>query len=101
VPAQIATLLALSGKLFDLVPLGQMTEAGHALREAAANIPAEVCARFETADELSNEDRKAVVDVARLALARFQPKQEAKPEAKVEPGHGTERKPGEEAGEKP
>ena len=42
VPAQIAVLLALTAELFDRVPLDQMTTAEHALREAAANIPAEV-----------------------------------------------------------
>ena len=36
VPAQIAILLALTAELFDPVPLEQMTDAEHALREAAA-----------------------------------------------------------------
>ncbi len=85
VPAQIAILLALTEKLFDLVPLEQMTDAEHALREAAANIPAEVCARFDTADKLSDEDRKTIIEIARKALASFQPKPESKPEPKVEP----------------
>lgn len=78
VPAQIAILLALTEKLFDPVPLEQMTDAEHAVHGAAANIPAEVCARFETADKLSDEDRKTIVDIARRALAGFQPKAEAK-----------------------
>ena len=80
VPAQIAVLLALTAGLFDPVPLDQMTDAEQAVREAAANIPAEVCARFETADKLSDEDRKTIIEIARQALARFQPKPEAKPE---------------------
>ena len=42
VPAQIAILLALTGKLFDPVPLERMTEAEQAVREAAANLPADV-----------------------------------------------------------
>src|SRR5664279_3771171 len=84
VPAQIAVLLALSAELFDRVPLDQMTEAGHAVQEAAANIPVEVRARFETADKLSDEDRKTVIEAARQALARFQPKPEAKPAPKPE-----------------
>ena len=87
VPAQIAVLLALTAELFDRVPLDQMTDAEHAVQEAAANIPAEVCARFETADKLSDEDRKAIIEIARKALARFQPKPEpeAKPESKPNP----------------
>ena len=82
VPAQIAILLALTAKLFDAVPLDQMTAAEHAVREAAANIPAEVCARFESADKLSDEDRNTIVDLARKTLTRFQPKPEPKAESK-------------------
>ncbi|MCJ7755925.1 MAG: alternate F1F0 ATPase, F1 subunit alpha [Thermoanaerobaculales bacterium] len=84
-PAQIAILLALTAELFDAVPLDQMTDAKHAVHEAAEKIPAEVCARFETATELSDEDRKAIIEIARKALARFQPEPETKPEAKGEP----------------
>jgi F-type H+-transporting ATPase subunit alpha len=84
VPAQIAVLLALTADLFNNVPLDQMPGAENAVIKAAANIPAEVGARFETADELSDEDRKIVVEIARKALARFQPKPEAKTEAKAE-----------------
>ncbi len=78
VPAQIATLLALTAKLFDTVPLDQMPNAENAVHEAATKIPAEICARFETADKLSGEDRKAIIDLARQALAPFQPKPDSK-----------------------
>ena len=84
VPAQITVLLALTANLFDPVPLEQMTDAGHAVREAAATIPAEVSARFETASKLSDEDKKTVVEIARKALAPFVPKPEPKPEANAE-----------------
>jgi F-type H+-transporting ATPase subunit alpha len=84
VPAQITVLLALTANLFDPVPLEQMTDAGHAVREAAATIPAEVSARFETAAKLSDEDKKTVVEIARKALAPFVPKPEPKPEANAE-----------------
>ena len=85
VPAQIAVLLALTADLFDTVPLDQMTDAEHAVRDAATSIPAEVCARFETAEKLSDEDRKTIIEIARKALAPFQPEPEAKPEPKTEP----------------
>jgi F-type H+-transporting ATPase subunit alpha len=89
VPAQIAVLLALTAELFDHVPLDQVTDAEHALREAAADIPAEVRERLDTAEKLSAEDREAIIQIARKSLARFQPKPEAKaeprPEAKAEP----------------
>jgi len=77
VPAQIAILLALTADLFDPVPIDQVTDAERAVREAAANIPAEVCARFETAAKLNDEDRKTTVEIARKALARFQTTPEA------------------------
>jgi F-type H+/Na+-transporting ATPase subunit alpha len=80
--AQIATLLALTANLFDPVPLEQMTAAGHAVREAAAKIPAEVTARFETAAKLNDEDKKAIIEIARQALAPFQPKPVPKPGVK-------------------
>ncbi len=57
VPAQIAVLLALTAKLFDAVPLDQMKDAEHAVCEAAADIPADVRDRLETADKLSPEDQ--------------------------------------------
>jgi F-type H+-transporting ATPase subunit alpha len=85
VPAQIAILLALSANLFDLVPLVHMTDAEHAVRDAAAKIPAEVRARFETADKLSDEDRKTMIEIARQTLAPFLPKPEPEAEAKEQP----------------
>ncbi len=72
VPAQIAVLLALTAQLFDTVPMERMADAERAVREAAATIPAEVSARFETAAELGDEDRKMIVEIARLALVPFQ-----------------------------
>jgi F-type H+-transporting ATPase subunit alpha len=79
VPGQIAVLLALTAELFDRVPIDQMTEAEHAVQEAATNIPAELAERFNTAEKLSDEDRAAIVQIARNALVRFQPKPESKP----------------------
>ncbi|MEO8754065.1 MAG: F0F1 ATP synthase subunit alpha, partial [Casimicrobiaceae bacterium] len=73
VAAQIAVLLALTANLFDDVALERMTDAGHAVQKAATAIPADVCARFETADKLSDEDRKTITEIARKALASFRP----------------------------
>jgi F-type H+-transporting ATPase subunit alpha len=77
VPAQIAVLLALTDKLFDSVPLERMTDAEKDVRKAAADIPDEVAARFNSADKLSDEDRKTIIEIARQALAPFQPKPDA------------------------
>ncbi|CAN5496996.1 alternate F1F0 ATPase, F1 subunit alpha [soil metagenome] len=84
-PAQIAVLLALTAQFFDSIPLDQMPAAEQAVHAAAANIPAEVSARFETADKLSDEDRKVIVEIARRALLPFQPKPDLKAEAKPDP----------------
>ncbi len=105
VAAQIAVLLALTEGLFDAVPIDQMPHAEHAVHEAAANIPADVCARFETADKLSDGDRKAIIERARKSLEEFslepgsgsepepkskeQPKSESKAEPKPGPKHET------------
>jgi F-type H+/Na+-transporting ATPase subunit alpha len=85
VAAQIAVLLALTAELFDRVPLDQMTDAERVLREAAANIPAEVCARFATANKLSDEDRATIIEIARHSLVHYQPKPGSKPEPKGDP----------------
>jgi F-type H+-transporting ATPase subunit alpha len=77
VPAQIAVLLALGAELFDRVPLDQMTDAEQALRDATAQVPTEVCERLDSADKLTDNDRKAIIQIARESLARFQPKIEA------------------------
>jgi F-type H+-transporting ATPase subunit alpha len=81
VPAQIAVLLALTAKLFDGVPLDQMTDAESAVRVAAENIAEEVRARFDTADKLSDLDRSSIIQLARDALASFQPKTETREKA--------------------
>ena len=99
VPAQIAVLLALTADLFDPVALDQMPEAEHAVQKAAENIPAEVCARFESADRLSDEDRNTIIEIARQALAPFQPKPDAKADQKPEPA--SEAKPKSESTPKP
>jgi F-type H+-transporting ATPase subunit alpha len=82
VPAQITLLLALTEKLFDPVPLDQMTNAEHALHKAALDIPLEVCKRLEAASKLNDQDRQTIINIARTALARFQAKPEATTEVK-------------------
>jgi F-type H+-transporting ATPase subunit alpha len=76
---QIAVLLALAAGLFDRVPLDKLPDAERALRAATRDIPADVTARFTTADKLSDGDRKATLDVALKALAPFQSAAETKP----------------------
>jgi F-type H+-transporting ATPase subunit alpha len=83
VPAQIAVLLALTAGLFDPVPLAQMADAEHAVREGPTHLPPEVSARLATTAPLSAEDREAMVESSRQALARFQPKPEPAPMAQT------------------
>ena len=75
-PAQIIVLLALTADLFDLVSLDRMVAAEQAVQAAAAEIPADVRERFESADKLSDEDRTTLIDIARRALVPFQPSPE-------------------------
>ena len=88
VPGQIAVLLALTAELFDRIPMDRITEAEHAVQEAAANIPAELAARFSSASALSDEDRAMIVRAASDALIRFLPKSESSLKA----GAGSEAK---------
>ncbi|HQX61535.1 MAG TPA: F0F1 ATP synthase subunit alpha, partial [Burkholderiaceae bacterium] len=81
--AQIAVLMALTAKLFDTVPLERMTDAERAVREAAAQIPTDVCGRFDTAKKLSDEDQALIIGIARTALAPFQPEAATAPDSAV------------------
>ena len=105
VPEQITVLLALTANLFDNVPIDQMKGAGQAVREAAAALPAEVGARFETAAKLNDEDKETIVEIAGKALVPFQPQPEpkagTKPEVKAETKPNVESKPEPQAEVKP
>jgi F-type H+-transporting ATPase subunit alpha len=79
VPAQIAVLLALSERLFDTVPLPRMGEAEHALSDAAAGLPAALAGRLTSAEPLADDDRQALVDLARQTLGPFQAQDQPSP----------------------
>jgi F-type H+-transporting ATPase subunit alpha len=84
VPAQIAVLVALTAGLFDGVSLDQMADAESAVREAAAGIPEELTARFDT-DKLNDEDRAQITRITRQALVQFLPeRKQGKAESKSE-----------------
>ena len=85
VPGQIAVLLALAAGLFEPVPIDRMTDAEHAVQEAAATVPTEVGARLNTSATLSAEDRATIVQIARNALMGFQPQPQSATEARAEP----------------
>jgi F-type H+/Na+-transporting ATPase subunit alpha len=79
---QIVVLLALTAGLFDRVPLDKMPDAERAVRAAAGGIPADIAARFASADKMSDEDRRATLEAATQALASFQTAPDAKPAVK-------------------
>ncbi len=68
VAAQIAVLLALTDELFDTLPLDQMQDAQQAIHKAAEKVPQKILERFETAEKMSAEDRKTIIEIARQAL---------------------------------
>jgi F-type H+-transporting ATPase subunit alpha len=71
VTAQIAILLALHEKLFDSVLLEQMKSAELAVCEAARTLPEDLVERLQSAGGFAGEDRAAIVEIARRALAGF------------------------------
>ena len=92
VAGQIAILLALTAKLFDPVAIEQMTEAENSVLVAAANIPKEVCDRFNSAKKLSDEDQATITGICREALTRFQPASSAKVGSETKPSPVAEAK---------
>ncbi|MGW8157803.1 MAG: alternate F1F0 ATPase, F1 subunit alpha [Desulfoprunum sp.] len=73
VPAQITVLLALTAGLLDQVPLERVAEAEQVLHRAAAQIPEDVGLRLALAGEFAAADRALIIEIARRALADFQP----------------------------
>jgi len=69
---QIAVLIALTGGLFETVPLERMRDAERALQAAVTDIPSEIRERFVSATKLSDTDREAIFAVVGKALAPFQ-----------------------------
>ena len=73
VPAQLAVLVALTGGLFDPVPIERMPEAEAAVRAAAADLPLEVIARLCSDADPRDDDRRTLRATAAAALASFGP----------------------------
>lgn len=70
---QISVLLALTAKLFDDIPLADMTSAEHLVRVSAAEIPVEITERLQSVKTLSKEDRASIIELARDALITLFP----------------------------
>ena len=52
--------------------MDQMTEAEHAVHEAAANMPAEMTARFASGATMNDDERDTIIQLVRRALLHFQ-----------------------------
>ena len=72
VPEQIVVLLALTDGLFDTVPINKMQEAEEALMKITKELPAEIIKSLFSDKELSDIDRKVILNTARDILASFQ-----------------------------
>jgi F-type H+-transporting ATPase subunit alpha len=81
---QITVLLALTTGLFDQVPIDKVIEAEKALHQAIVNLPADLVNRLTSAEKLSDEDRKAILNLATRTLLPFQPAPQTKPKPKAE-----------------
>ncbi|MEO6138588.1 MAG: alternate F1F0 ATPase, F1 subunit alpha [Luteimonas sp.] len=84
VAEQIVVLLALSEGLFDPVPLERMSEAQAAVHVATTTIPEALRDRLSGPDKLSDEDRKAIIDIVRKALIPFVDKADDKGDDKAD-----------------
>lgn len=77
VPEQIMVLLALTGDLFDTVPINKMQEAELALRKINTELPADIVKRLFSDEKLNDSDRDAILKIAENTLMPFQEKPEA------------------------
>jgi F-type H+-transporting ATPase subunit alpha len=82
---QIIVLLALTAGLFDPLPIDKVNDAERALQKATTDIPADVAQRLTSSDKFSDDDRKAILEIAKRALAPLQPPPAAKPATKTAP----------------
>jgi F-type H+/Na+-transporting ATPase subunit alpha len=71
VPEQLMVLLALTGELFDNVPILKMQEAEIALRKMSAEIPADIVKRLFSGDDLKDADRETILKIAESTLLPF------------------------------
>ncbi len=69
IEAQIMVLLALTEGLFDDLPLNRIRTAEQAVRTQSQQLPADMRQRFISARKLAEEDRQALLQLARHALA--------------------------------
>ena len=85
VQAQITILTALTAGLFDTVPLERVGAAEQLVAAAAANLPAQLRARLDGAEPMSDADRQSMLEIIRPLLLSFQLPPETLPIDRVQP----------------
>ncbi|WON73365.1 alternate F1F0 ATPase, F1 subunit alpha [Nitrosospira sp. Is2] len=71
VTEQVVLLLALGARLLENVPLDRLVDAELALTKAVADMPDEFRTRIGCAENLGDEDRDAILQVAHAAIDSF------------------------------
>ncbi|MBC7535282.1 MAG: alternate F1F0 ATPase, F1 subunit alpha [Ferruginibacter sp.] len=82
---QLVELLALTGSLFDTVPIEKMKDAEAALLQTCTTLAADMQQRLLSDKQLSDEDKAAILKLAADALFTFQEKKEEKKDTDVPP----------------
>jgi F-type H+-transporting ATPase subunit alpha len=90
---QIVVLLALSAGLFDAVPLEKVKDAQAALVQATSKMDKEMAVRLTSADKLSDNDRKVLLNLVTGVLNPFRSASDPKNAAQVTPAKTTPAKP--------
>jgi F-type H+-transporting ATPase subunit alpha len=72
VPEQVVELLALTNGLFDTVPVEKMKDAETALLKGCTTMPDELSKNLFADKPLSDEDKEAMLKIARDTLLPFQ-----------------------------
>ena len=81
VPGQIAVLLALTSRLFEVVPLAKMVEAERAVRRGCIRDLEGNAGALLRGDKLRDQDREAMMELARRAVASFRTQPETAAES--------------------
>jgi len=72
VPAQVIVLLALTGGLFDTIPVEKMEEAQVALLPQIEKLDAAIVKRLLSQEKVNSDDHEAILSIAHKTLIPFQ-----------------------------
>ncbi|HZK97185.1 MAG TPA: alternate F1F0 ATPase, F1 subunit alpha [Prolixibacteraceae bacterium] len=72
VPEQLIVLLALTGGLFDTIPIEKMEDAEAALQKIEDELPGDILKRLFSEKDMNSHDREAILKIAGTILAPYQ-----------------------------